>query len=234
MKFLAVEFYTELKEFAVIALDKVLDGNLRSKEGKLVNKSINVQCGKNSYKVKVRGFGTEKQKDSLCDKLADDAANSDEIPCCSKAIEISAPETLSPAAKIKFILGKRNVDSSKGLSKKTKPDNDRDLNQIPEVVSPPLDIVSQHVDAPGDANVQELQATIDKLKARDSVELHSGSGIFLTKTTVAAAKLSSISPSILAGNLFRHLFTPEEMKEHSLFGRTSNANKASPALPAVV
>ncbi|CAG7832996.1 unnamed protein product [Allacma fusca] len=94
MKFLAVEFNSELKEFAVIALDKVLDGNLRSNEGKLVNKSINVQWGKTSYKVKVRGFGTKKEMDSLCDKLADDAANSDEIPCCSKAIEISAPPIL--------------------------------------------------------------------------------------------------------------------------------------------
>ncbi|CAG7832997.1 unnamed protein product [Allacma fusca] len=147
------------------------------------------------------------------------------------------------------------------MSKKTKPDNDRDPNKIPEVASPPLDIVSQHVAAPGDADVQELQATIDKLKARvqkyknkvkelkeiiaklqqqnesvvseDSVELHSGSGIFLPKTTVAAAKLSSKSPPILARNLFRHLFTPKEMKEHSLFGRICNANKASPALPAV-
>ncbi|CAG7717847.1 unnamed protein product, partial [Allacma fusca] len=53
-----------------------------------------------------------------------------------------------------------------------------------------------------------------------NVELVTGSGMFLSKSKIAAAKLGSRSPTILARNLFRYLFAPKELAGHSLMGRS--------------
>ncbi|CAG7827451.1 unnamed protein product [Allacma fusca] len=91
------------------------------------------------------------------------------------------------------------------------------------------------------ARVKELRQQVNDLEdklncassAKAKIELVTGSGIFLKKSKVAAAKLGSHSPNILARNLFRYLFKKEEVLGHSLMGRTCNANRQSSALPSI-
>lgn len=49
------------------------------------------------------------------------------------------------------------------------------------------------------------------------VELYPDSGVFLPSSDLAAIKIASNKPTVLARNLFRRLFSIEEMSSHSLF-----------------
>ncbi|CAG7784731.1 unnamed protein product, partial [Allacma fusca] len=79
----------------------------------------------------------------------------------------------------------------------------------------------------------EKKLTKSLSSSKKKVELVAGSGVFLKGSKIAAAKLGSKTPPILARNLFRYLFRPEELNGRSLMGRTCNANKQLEALPTV-
>ncbi|CAG7708335.1 unnamed protein product [Allacma fusca] len=81
--------------------------------------------------------------------------------------------------------------------------------------------------------IQELKEQQNLATSEDNVEITVGTGVYMEKTTLAAAKLTAKTPTILARSLFRQLFKPDEMKGCSLFGRTCNANKSAPVLPSV-
>lgn len=65
------------------------------------------------------------------------------------------------------------------------------------------------------------------------MELWPGTGVNITTTELASIKTMSQQPTILARNLFRRIFTTEELSSHSLFGKTSNANHAAVILPSI-
>ncbi|XP_035711259.1 uncharacterized protein LOC118436770 [Folsomia candida] len=46
-------------------------------------------------------------------------------------------------------------------------------------------------------------------------------------------RVMSPKPTILARNLFRQLFSAEELSNHSLFGKKSNANRGRETLPEI-
>lgn len=50
---------------------------------------------------------------------------------------------------------------------------------------------------------------------------------------LASIKLVSNEPTVTARNLFRRLFTVEELSTHSLFGKKCNANKDAVPLPRI-
>ncbi|CAG7659367.1 unnamed protein product [Allacma fusca] len=81
--------------------------------------------------------------------------------------------------------------------------------------------------------VEDLEEKLKHPVSKAKVELVAGSGVFLSKSKIAAAKLGSRSPTILARNLFRYLFSPEELAGHSLMGRSCNANKYCSVLPSI-
>ncbi|XP_035716230.1 uncharacterized protein LOC118439221 [Folsomia candida] len=65
------------------------------------------------------------------------------------------------------------------------------------------------------------------------VELYPDSGVFLPSSDLAAIKIASNKPTVLARNLFRRLFSIEEMSSHSLFGKKCNANQGQVPLPEI-
>ncbi|CAG7649996.1 unnamed protein product [Allacma fusca] len=129
-------------------------------------------------------------------------------------------------------------------------------------IAPESDCVTTISTPSNDQRIHELQIKIEKLKSakkkyrkrleeqqkmnedlekklksygvnKKKIELSEGSGVYLRSSKVAAAKLASKTPSILARNLFRYVFSSEEMTGRSLLGRKCNANKEVSALPAV-
>ncbi|CAG7824196.1 unnamed protein product, partial [Allacma fusca] len=112
-----VEFSNRLKEFAVVTTGKLVDGNVRALKSKIIGRTVDVFWGRETYSVKVRGFGTKTAMEVLCDNLAEEASNA----------EISAEETVgndrkrsgsnhSCAGRIFNILNKRKriLDSTSG------------------------------------------------------------------------------------------------------------------------
>ncbi|CAG7718540.1 unnamed protein product, partial [Allacma fusca] len=81
--------------------------------------------------------------------------------------------------------------------------------------------------------IQELKEQQNLATSEENFEITVGTGVYMAKATLAAAKLTAKTPTILARSLFRQLFKPDEIKGCSLFGRTCNANKSAPVLPSV-
>ncbi|CAG7734951.1 unnamed protein product, partial [Allacma fusca] len=77
--------------------------------------------------------------------------------------------------------------------------------------------------------IQELKEQQNLATSEDNVEITVGTGVYMEKVTLAAAKLTAKTPTILARSLFRQHFEPDEMKG----GRTCNANKSAAVLPSV-
>lgn len=65
------------------------------------------------------------------------------------------------------------------------------------------------------------------------IEIYPGSGVMINAGELASIKLVSREPTITARNLFRRLFTEEELSTHSLFGKKCNANKDAVPLPRI-
>lgn len=65
------------------------------------------------------------------------------------------------------------------------------------------------------------------------MEIYPGSGVYMNPEELASIKLLSMEPTILARNLFRRLFTLEEVSGQCLFGKKCNANKNVHSRPPV-
>ncbi|CAG7785169.1 unnamed protein product, partial [Allacma fusca] len=271
MGFLVVEFSSALEEFAVISIKKVRDGTLRALKDSLVGKTVDVLWGRKMYSVKVRGFGPKSEMETMCNILAEEAANEDgESAQNAKHVEKPKTSKTSPAGRIIKILNKRKrlerSDASTLTSKASKVCSENilltpraDQNDEPAIPTDDgsVDETSQDPDATVlklTTKVEKLKASVQKYKERsrdlnrqilelkqqhalssaeDTIEITAGTGIYLQKALLAAAKLTSKTPTILARSLFRQLFQPDEMKGHSLFGRTCNTNKSSEVFSSV-
>ncbi|CAG7731459.1 unnamed protein product, partial [Allacma fusca] len=89
--FIAVEFLSDLKEYAVVPLKNIIDGTIRAKYNKQVGKKLKIRWGRKSYDVMVRGFGSKPEMECICDDLATQAATNDKsdsesMPTSSKSI----------------------------------------------------------------------------------------------------------------------------------------------------
>ncbi|OXA47898.1 hypothetical protein Fcan01_17481 [Folsomia candida] len=67
-----------------------------------------------------------------------------------------------------------------------------------------------------------------------SVEIYANSGVTLPMADLTSIKMVSSKPTVLARNLFRRIFTTEELSTHSPLWKKCNANSnAAPPLPII-
>ncbi|CAG7724571.1 unnamed protein product [Allacma fusca] len=182
MGFLVVEFSNRLKEYAVVTTGKLVDGNMRALKSKIIGKTVDLLWGRETYSVKVRGFGTKTAMEVLCDSLAEEAANA----------EIAAEETVendqkrsgsknSCAGRIFNILNerKRILDSTSGQSSKANklvcvddqqtPSGETNEEVVPQDQTSTRDMEEQSEEDPR-STISRLEAKVEKLK--ESVRKH--------------------------------------------------------------
>ncbi|OXA41200.1 uncharacterized protein LOC118439102 [Folsomia candida] len=80
---------------------------------------------------------------------------------------------------------------------------------------------------------RKYKELLNKTNETADVELYEGTGLKMNVAELASIKMmSSQSSSVLARNLFRRLFSAEELTGHSLYGKKCNANATLP-LPEI-
>ncbi|CAG7820721.1 unnamed protein product, partial [Allacma fusca] len=133
----------------------------------------------------------------------------DEVPDIEAAHEISTANssTLSPASTDNSVQSSNQDDSIEAIAR---------LEAKIEKLKSAKKGYKQKLEEQREL-IEELQRKMkSSLSRKKKVELLEGSGVYLRASKVAAAKLASRTPSILATNLFRFVFSSDEMIGRSL------------------
>ncbi|OXA61095.1 hypothetical protein Fcan01_05756 [Folsomia candida] len=136
------------------------------------------------------------------------------------------------------ILASQNLDQPQG--------NEEDNNENNPVSAPAEPNLDTDIDAQIDYKEKFLALKIKYRELRrkhktlvrsvaetNEVELYPSSGVTLSAAELASIKLMSNQPTVRARNLFRRLFTLDELRTHSLLGKRCNANRNAIPLPAI-
>ncbi|OXA48520.1 uncharacterized protein LOC118436910 [Folsomia candida] len=240
MEFLLVEWVEEARTYSVVSKDRLVDGTLRALSQELVGKVAGVFWrGKKVFMCKILEIGeTEGELTRKADELASIAETDSKIQ--------NAPKSVS---------GSSAKQNSNGRPRKTAATDtvralDEVLGQLDQVdadfqdqgadTSENQPILNTEQQGQGGKDYEEkyrslkrkykdLKKTYKSLQQSTSteaeIEIYPGSGVTMNAGELASIKLVSNEPTVTARNLFRRLFTVEELSTHSLFGKKCNANK---------
>ncbi|XP_035706236.1 uncharacterized protein LOC110841934 isoform X1 [Folsomia candida] len=235
MSFLLVEWSEDdFKTYSVVSIDQLEDGILRANPGKLVGTVVAIKWKRNSiHRGLVLQIGKHKNLSLEADKLAVKAADEASI------IKEKDKSKFDNSSGIKMQKSKNRANEITEIASQIPSSQSVDMSLNAEFADPPLDneTVSKE-------KYDRLKGRHDRLKEKyrelkklvensHEVELYEGSGVTLPAAELASIKIMSNKPTTLARNLFRRLFSPEELASHSLNGKICNANQLAPPLPKI-
>ncbi|ODM87361.1 hypothetical protein Ocin01_19321, partial [Orchesella cincta] len=276
--FLLVEWVGhDTKQFSVVKVSDLVDGNLRTNPSKAVGSITMCQWGRNKeFKAKVLKIGKEKDLDNEADALAEREWKQDDRitingKCAPKKVPKRNRKPKLPSASTRTLdsvlatfdesMEYEDPTQNEVLSGSNQGREERIDVVIPETESEVhencmndeteqarVNVVtgdiaeSETVDYK--AKYKQLKIKYKDLKNRfralknetgseTMVEIYPSSGVLMKKGDLDAIKLLSNQMTVLARNMFRSIFTPEELASHSLYGKSCNANKTQVPLPAI-
>ncbi|OXA47475.1 hypothetical protein Fcan01_17793 [Folsomia candida] len=250
MTFILIEWSNERpKKYSVVSSEKLEDGTLRANPHNLLGQVVQV--------IWSRG----KSYPGLVLKIAnDEAVLSDEAD--SLAIACSAAQAVETGEHSGIKRKNTEIKSKKG-NKSTTAKRIRDIEEVVANLDPSADLQdAQSQDENHSSGQEQIPEGIDEsvdysekylkmkqkykalrikykdlkssVKEASEVEIYPNSGVTLPMADLTSIKMVSSKPTVLARNLFRRLFTTEELLTHSLLGKKCNANSnAAPPLPII-
>ncbi|XP_035715054.1 uncharacterized protein LOC118438625 isoform X1 [Folsomia candida] len=255
MSFLLVEWSEDdFKTYSVVSIDQLEDGILRANPGKLVGTVVAIKWKRNSiHRGLVLQIGKHKNLSLEADKLAVKAADEASIikeKDKSKFDNSSGIKSNFCNIFFEILILYELIFFPVQKSKNRANEITEIASQIPSSQSVDMSLNAEFADPPLD-NETVSKEKYDRLKGRHDrlkekyrelkklvensheVELYEGSGVTLPAAELASIKIMSNKPTTLARNLFRRLFSPEELASHSLNGKICNANQLAPPLPKI-
>ncbi|ODM90701.1 hypothetical protein Ocin01_15982, partial [Orchesella cincta] len=254
----------DTKQFSVVKVSDLVDGNLRTNPSKAVGSITMCQWGRNKeFKAKVLKIGKEKDLDNEADALAEREWKKDERStindkCAKESTKRNRKPKLPSAATRTLDSVLATFDESMEYEDPAQNEvllgSNQGRNERIDVVIPETES-DVHENCMNDETEQARvnvvtgdiaeSETVDykakykqlKIKYKDLktviVEIYPSSGVLMKKGDLDAIKLLSNQMTVLARNMFRSIFTPEELASHSLYGKSCNANKTQVPLPAI-
>ncbi|OXA43002.1 putative BEN domain-containing protein B1 [Folsomia candida] len=252
MSSLLVEWVKEPRTYSVLPSDNLVDGSLRANSSQLVGKVADVMFGKKSYSAKILQFGDACSLSLEADKLAELALKEENLANEGQKIKGRAKKKNGQAAtadrlqNINFVLSyvdhssQDEVENVLGSHQPSSSDAGILLESNIEEGSLLVDYEAKYRALKEKYKAKKARCKELRLENRNllersaaNVEIYPGSGVYMNPEELASIKLLSMEPTILARNLFRRLFTLEEVSGQCLFGKKCNANKNVHSRPPV-
>ncbi|OXA41145.1 uncharacterized protein LOC118439061 [Folsomia candida] len=244
MAFLLIEWPNETpKKYSVVSSEKLEDGSLRGDLRSIIGDIVQIVWTRGKiYPGLVLNIGTEHELSEEADELAFNAAN-------------------SPVNEVTTGRKRKHEEPKKVPNRRQRAETIENIvENIPQPLISATstgNITSQTQENNNDNLVTNFEDKYRRLKEKyrklrtkyrdlkESIELnrttevelypdrYPDSNVVLPAADLAAIKLGSNKPTVLARNLFRRLFSSDELSRHSLFGKKCNANKNAEPLPVI-
>ncbi|CAL8111758.1 unnamed protein product [Orchesella dallaii] len=242
MKYFVVHWCAENNQFSVIRENNILDGTVRANPDVALGKEVKVSWKNEEYEAVLLASGSKKEMDKYCDELAEEAFEQDigqpiQHSSTSGNQQLKTPTHGARTKKKRRRL--ENVLSRIATVVELPPADDPPVHQtdwqslytLEKEKSETLELKLGRLKEryrQKKAELKELKADMDE-KSRMTI----ADGVHVERGALSTAKLMSTGPATLARNLFRIVFTKEELYGKSLLGKMCNANKNTNQLPSI-
>ncbi|CAL8105868.1 unnamed protein product [Orchesella dallaii] len=252
MKYFVVRWCAENNQFSVIRENNILDGTVRANPDVALGKEVKVSWKNEEYEAVLLAFGNKKEMDKCCDELAEEAFEQDigqpiQQSSTSSNLQLTTPTYGARTKKKRRRL--ENVLSRIATAEELPPADDppvhltdwQSLYNLEKEKSEALELklgrlkgyIKLHM-LVSNFFILDLNAYFNGLqKVFFNFLTTIADGVHVERGALSTAKLMSTGPATLARNLFRIVFTKEELYGKSLLGKMCNANKNTNQLPSI-
>ncbi|OXA56422.1 hypothetical protein Fcan01_09175 [Folsomia candida] len=250
MTFLLVEWVSQKvpKEYSVVPAESIEDGAIRQNAKSLINQIVRIiwKKGKIFPAVILETGDDEKHLWERADFYGETTKVGD-ISTNKRSHEILEMPVKKKGKQARLVAGRERADAIQDVLDSLESDQIIDLNPDTNSYKHLVSLTRKKVGtwAKERQTSRSLKEKHKRLKQKyrelkrkfdqsdNNIELFDGSGVRIESSVLASMRVMSPKPTILARNLFRQLFSAEELSNHSLFGKQSNANRGRETLPEI-